>query len=167
MIFQLPAPGDPVDQGDIIDGCPLLSVAKFSTAEPTSLETKFSFCRVVVLTQTCDLVNAKVNRVVVAVVLDAQSLVDQKLLKAADIRGPIRAGRVYGWYFLPKSEDARLPESIVDFRQLHTVRLDLLVELCQQGHRLARIPPLYREHLAKHFADSYSRIGLPEALPTS
>lgn len=94
MIFQLPSPGDPVDQGDMLDECPVLSIAKFSVAEPTSLETKFSFCRVVVLTQTCDLINAKVNRAVVAVLLDAQSLVDQKLLKPADVRGPIRAGRV-------------------------------------------------------------------------
>jgi hypothetical protein len=28
------------------------------------------------------------------------------------------------------------------------------------------IQPLYREHLAKHFADTYSRIGLPEPYET-
>jgi len=32
--------------------------------------------------------------------------------------------------------------------------------------RRARVQPLYREHLAKHFADTYSRIGLPEPYPT-
>ncbi len=52
---------------------------------------------------------------------------------------------------------------IVDLRQLHTVRLDVLTALCLAGRRLARIEPLYREHLSKHFADSYSRIGLPES----
>jgi hypothetical protein len=51
---------------------------------------------------------------------------------------------------------------IVDLRQLHTVRLDLLAELC----RRARVQPLYRKHLAKHFADTYSRIGLPEPYDT-
>lgn len=37
---------------------------------------------------------------------------------------------------------------------------------CQRGLRRARIQPLYREHLAKHFADTYSRIGLPEPYST-
>jgi hypothetical protein len=51
---------------------------------------------------------------------------------------------------------------IVDLRQLHTVRYDLLTALCQRGRRRARLLSPYREHLAKHFADTFSRIGLPE-----
>ena len=81
-------------------------------------------------------------------------------------RGPIRAGRVFGWYFLPAIGGYRLPEMIVDLRQLHTVRLDILNELCRRGHRRARLLSPYREHLAKHFADTYSRIGLPEPYDT-
>jgi hypothetical protein len=50
---------------------------------------------------------------------------------------------------------------IVDLRQLHAVRLDLLTELSRRGNRRARLLPPYREHLAKHFTDTYSRIGLP------
>jgi hypothetical protein len=60
-----------------------------------------------------------------------------------------------------------MPESIVDLRQLHTVRLDLLVALCLRGQRRVRLQPLYREHLAKHFADTYSRIGLPDPYDTT
>lgn len=119
-----------------------------------------------VLTQTCDLANRKAATAVIAVVRDAQVLVEKQQLKAADIRGPIRAGRVFGWYFLPKSGEFGLPEMIVDLRQLHTVRLDLLTDLCRRGRRRARVQPLYREHLAKHFADTYSRIGLPEPYGT-
>jgi hypothetical protein len=55
---------------------------------------------------------------------------------------------------------------IVDLRRLHTIRLDLLRVLCQAGHRKARMQPLYREHLAKHFADTFSRIGLPRPYET-
>ena len=43
----------------------------------------------------------------------------------------------------------------------HTVRVDLLLTLCQRGQRRARLLSPYREHLAKHFADTFSRIGLP------
>jgi hypothetical protein len=122
--------------------------------------------RVFVLTQKCDLVNQKVAWVSVASVLDAQALVEEGLLKRDNVRGPIRAGRVFGWYFLPKSPSHGLPEMTVNLRQLHTVALDLLVELCLRGQRRARLLCPYREHLAKHFADTYSRIGLPEPYET-
>lgn len=87
-------------------------------------------------------------------------------VKASDVRGPIRAGRVFGWYFLPRCPECGLPECIVDSRQLHTVPRDVLESLCVEGGRLARIQPLYREHLVKHFADTFSRIGLPEPYDT-
>ena len=109
---------------------------------------------------------SKRTAITVAVVRDAQALVEQHVVKASDIKGPIRAGRVWGWYFLPKSIELGVAEMIVDLRQLHTVRLDLLTALCVRGQRRARLQPLYREHLAKHFADTYSRIGLPEPYPT-
>ena len=161
MIFRRPPPDAPVDQGDVIDGCPLVTVSDFDERALQTIHVDEAIERVVVLTQTCDLANQKVSQVVVAVVLDANEVVASGQLKGVEVRGPVRAGRVFGWYFLPRSQELGLGEMIVDFRQLHTVRLDLLRALCAAGHRPARIEPLYREHLSKHFADSYSRIGLP------
>jgi hypothetical protein len=121
---------DPIDQGDILEGCPISWIAGFDINHWESLETVSSPERIVVLTQTCDLANHKMTVVTAAVLRDAKSLVDQHIFKATDIKGPIRAGRVFGWYFLPKSLELGLPESIVDLHQLHTVRLDLLTALC-------------------------------------
>lgn len=165
-IYGSPAPESAVDQGDIVEGCPILLLTRFHADTLAPSEVDGPKARVLVLTQTCDLANEKATSTVCALVRDAQDLVGQGVLKAADIRGPIRAGRVFGWYFLPKSAELGLPEMIVDLRQLHTVRLDLLTELCRRGQRRARVQPLYREHLAKHFADTYSRIGLPEPYET-
>jgi hypothetical protein len=166
MIYRLPPPDDPLDQGDLIDACPILELTDYDLQERKPLATNYSLQRVLVLTQTCDFANAKTRLIVVAVVLNAQSLIDRQLLKAEEIRGHVRSGRVYGWYFLPKHIEFGLPEMIVDMRQLQSVRVDLLTDLCQRGQRRARIQPLYREHLAKHFADTYSRIGLPEPYET-
>jgi hypothetical protein len=166
MIYRLPAPEEPLDQGDIIQGCPLVIVESYDPAHPDRIPVTGSPTRIIVLTQACDLANQKARSVVVAAVLDAEGLVAQGLLKATDVKGPIRAGRVFGWYFLPKSAELGLPEMIVDLRQLHTVRTDLLLHLCQRGQRQARVQPLYREHLAKHMADTYSRIGLPQPYET-
>ncbi len=163
MIYRRPPPEDSLDQGDLIEGCPLVSISEWDIQAPDKSLVGRALERVVVLTQTCDLAQQKTTQVVVAMVHNAKTLVASGQLKAAEVRGPIRGARVFGWYFLPKSAELGLGEMIVDLRQLHTVRLDVLKALCLAGRRLARIEPLYREHLSKHFADSYSRIGLPES----
>jgi len=166
MIYELPPRDGRIDQGDIIADCPIHHIAGFDVriarGDVTSLDIDTNLCRVIVLTQTCDLANAKTTTALVARMHDAAQLVRQGLLQTADIRGPIRSGRVYGWYFLPANAARALPESLIDLHQLHTVRLDLLGALNLAGKRICRPTPPYREHLAQHFATTYSRIGLPE-----
>lgn len=167
MIFELPPLSSPVDQVDVIDSVPLLEIRDFHVDSPGSPDVACECCRVLVLTQTCDLMQQKANRVAVAVVLDADAVVQSGLVKAADVRGPMRAGRYWGLYFLPAAQELGLPEMIVDFRQIHSVPRDVLEAMCQAGYRRARLACPYREHLAKHFADSYSRIGLPMPYETA
>lgn len=144
-----------------------MSISAFEPGRLHSEKVTLDYHRVLVLTQTCDLANQKVEDAVVASEFDAQQLVDRAILKPADIRGPIRSNRVWGLYFLPANSEMGLGEMIVDLRRLHTVRLDLLRALCQAGKRSARVQTPYREHLAKHFADTFSRIGLPEPYETT
>ena len=117
------------------------------------------------LTQACDLANAKTTKVQVALMHDAQMLVDEGYLKSQTIRDQIRRHRVFGWYFLPA--DNGLRESIVDLRDIHTIPRDLLEERIRQDFRQATVISPYREHLAQHFAVTYSRIALPSSIPTS
>jgi hypothetical protein len=166
MIYNLPAPDAAIDQGDLIDGCPVARLRAFQSAQPHTANFELDLHRVIVLTQTCDLANDKAESAVLASVFEAQHLVDQGILKPADIRGPLRAGRIWGWYFLPADAALGLGEMIVDLRRLHTLPLAVLRELCMAGKRRARVQPLYREHLAKHFADTFSRIGLPRPYET-
>jgi hypothetical protein len=166
MIYDSPAPDAPLDQGDLIDACPILAVAHFDVNAPDAVQVKITNPRVVLVTQTCDLANDKVTIGTVATVFAAQELVDDGILKPADVKGPLRSGRIWGLYFLPADAARGLGEMIVDLRRLHTVRLDILRELCRAGKRRGRVQPLYREHLAKHFADTFSRIGLPRPYET-
>ncbi len=119
MIYSQPSELSPVDQGDIIDDCPVAIFEALPDPRSKTAEFTSQLRRVYVLTQACDLAQRKAASVVVAVVIDADQLVASGQLKAADVRGPIRAGRVHGWYFLPRSPALGLPESIVDFRTLH------------------------------------------------
>src|SRR5947209_6835746 len=101
MIYHSPTPDEAIDQGDLIDGCPVSLVTAFSTDQLDTAKVQLDLHRVMVLTQTCDLANKKVDSVNVASVFDAQQLVAGQILKAGDLKGPIRAGRVWGLYFLP------------------------------------------------------------------
>ena len=127
---------------------------------------KITYQRVLAVTQTCDLANDKTTVATVATVFDARRLVEDGTLKSADVKGPLRAGRIWGMYFLPADAALELGEMIIDLRRLHTVPLALLRELCRVGKRRARLQAPYREHLAKHFADTFSRIGLPRPYET-
>ena len=88
MIYRLPAPGERLDQGDVIQGCPLVIVEGYDPDQPEQLPVTGAPTRVIILTQACDLASQKAKSVVVAAVLDVQALVSQGLLKAADVKGP-------------------------------------------------------------------------------
>ena len=167
MIYRIPITDEPLDQGDLLDDCPVATITDHDWDRSEQAKVDIDFHRVIVLTQTCDFANAKVNLITVASVFAAQQMIEHGILKAADVKGPIRASRVWGLYFLPAFPDAGLGEMIVDLRRLHSVRLDVLGRLRLAGKRHAQLLTPYREHLAKHFADTYSRIGLPQPYETT
>jgi hypothetical protein len=159
MYYELPSTA-PLMQGEIIDDCPIL----FWQTRNAGWDATESTEQVLILTQACDLSSAKTTRVQVAIVHAAQRLVDLGLLKAQTVVQNVRRHQVFGWYFLPAGE--RLPESIVDLRDIHTVPVDLLLELARGGKRRCALATPFREHLAQHFSVTYSRIGLPEPYAT-
>src|SRR2546430_1258693 len=101
-MFARLAASDPLTQGDLIVDCPLvgLNLASF----PLDLNdppTKWWPARVIVLTQACDLTQAKAGSVLVAPAHDAQKLVEAGVLKGTVVRDQVRRHLVFGWYFLP------------------------------------------------------------------
>ena len=161
MIYEQPSAENPLSQGDILLQCPLVY---WEMVDNSNYESVTSTETVVVLTQACDLANTKTSKVQVAVMHEIQMLVDEKILKPQTVRDQIRRHRVFGWYFLPAGND--VPESIVDLRDIHTVPRQLLEQQIASGHRVATLKTPYREHLAQHFAVTYSRIALPEPYAT-
>ncbi|HJT33540.1 MAG TPA: hypothetical protein VJ783_15960 [Pirellulales bacterium] len=119
------------------------------------------------MTQACDLAQAKADTVLVAVVHDAQKLVEAGVLKRPLVRDQVRRHLVFGWYFIPASAPAlAVAESLIDLRDVHSVPRVVLEQLIADGKRTASLMPPYREHLAQHFAVTYMRVALPEPYPT-
>lgn len=166
MIYDAVSTASPLTQGDIISGCPLLYWDMSTDPTGSSLPVQVTSTeRVIVLTQSCDLVNARTTRVQVALIQGTQRLVERGILKSQTIRDQVRRHQVFGWYFLPAGNAAE--ESIFDFRDLHPVPRELLEQLVQQGQRRLTLKTPFREHLAQHFGITYSRIALPEPYPTT
>jgi hypothetical protein len=167
MMVYLPPDAGPFAQGDVIDGCPVPLLPESAEDVLAGVGVKLAPARVVVLTQTCDLVQFKAARVVVGIVYPAPDVVQCGGLKATAIRDQVRLGKMYGWYFLPAaSEPLSFPESLVDLRDLHTFPVAVLHYLVATGKRVCRLAVPSREHLAQHFAVTYMRIALPEPYPT-
>ncbi len=166
MYLNVPAT-EPLAQGDIIDDCPLFRMPVPADGVDLNAEPLRWNTRVVVLTQACDLAQAKSTKILVAMLQPAQRLVDQGVLKPTTIRDQVRRGLVYGWYFLPTAASPlELPESIIDLREVHTIHRAILDRLVTSGKRVCRLMPPFREHLAQHFAVTYMRIGLPAPFDT-
>ena len=158
----------PLSQGDILDACPLVFWADQVRRIDESEKPETVLSRVIILTQARDLASEKTARAIVAVVHQAQYLVDTGRVKEKFIRDNVRKGQVYGWYFLPAHASCpEFPESLVDLRDLHTIPRSLLEGLRDQGKHVCRLITPYREHLAQHFSVTYSRIGLPEPYGTA
>jgi hypothetical protein len=167
MMYMAPPVEEPLAQGDILDSCPIFGLEVPATGVDLDAAPARWRERAIVLTQACDLAQAKSTKVLVALLHPAQLLVERGALKAPTIRDQVRRGLVYGWYFLPAANaPLTLPESIVDLRDLHTVPRAVLERLIADGKRLCRLLPPYREHLAQHFAVTYMRIGLPAPYET-
>lgn len=164
-MYLQPGVDEPLSHGDIIDECPVFSLeAKGSPIDLDAAPASWRF-RAVVLTQTCDLANAKTSKILVALMYPAELLVNRGILKPQAIRDQVRRGLVYGWYFLPTAPaPIALTESIIDLHDLHTLSRPVLQQLIAEGKRVCRLASPYREHLAQHFAVTYMRIGLPEPI---
>ena len=157
-MFEVPAKEDGLTQGDIFSECPIID---WERSESGSWVPSVFSHRVIVLTQACDLANQKTTRIQVAVVHDVRTLVASGFVKPSTVRDQIRTHRVYGLYFLPEYANL-IEESIVDLRDIHVLPRELLDRSAQDGKKIARLTTPYREHLAQHFATTYSRIALPQ-----
>jgi hypothetical protein len=167
-MFIVPASESPMTQGDILTECPLVGLdATEPPGDPRNIPVQRWWARVIVLTQACDLAQAKSGRVLVAQVHDAQKLVEAGVLRGPIVRDQMRRHMVFGWYFLPAATaPVPLSESLIDLRDVHPVPRVVLKQLIKGGKRVASLVSPYREHLAQHFAVTYMRVALPEPYAT-
>jgi hypothetical protein len=159
--------GEELEQGDILRSCPVI----LPIANPTPLvagsiiAADVSTFDVVVMTQSCDLTNDKVQDIILCPHwgLRQASQMDASLANKGTQKAILK-GHHYRYAMLAASGDPEVPMDIrlVDFGRIFSLPKTFVREFAaQQGKRL-RLSPPYREHLSQSSARFFMRVGLPQ-----
>lgn len=162
--YEVVGPEDGLQQGDILERLVVL------TPEPTTdnpgavVEVESNL---IIMTQSCDLENAKLTHLVMCPVWLPSELgeSDPRFLKG-DFQDLLVKGRVEGFHPINKSDVDGLQRGwrVVQFQRVIEMRVDKVREqLPDLGKRLRLASP-YKEHLSQGFARFFMRVGLPVAI---
>jgi hypothetical protein len=165
--------GPALQQGDLLRHClePVLPrvvvepIPDPAAAPPAEPENVARFDRVVILSQSCDLANGDIERVMVCPVYPLADFLTQvggNREKQKSTKDGLKKGRHVAYQLLnPCNLDRHeAPHLVADFGAAFSVPVTYAVELAGAGERVRLLPP-YREHLAQMFARFYMRVGLP------
>ncbi len=157
-----------IEQGDLIPDCPIvIPPAKIQEGDEPEIEVKLIDS--IILSQSCDLVNSKIQIVLVCPYFGLRTYLDN--LSTPPVRRKainkeiekLQKGHMPGYHLLNKSEENSLNDYIVvDFRNVYGIQIDNLKSIAESlGTRVRLLPP-YREHLSQAFARYFMRVGLPQ-----
>lgn len=161
--------GDVLEQGDILTGLPIYTVEYDLGGDEASAEVRVDVLDVVVLTQSCDLENNKVDTLLLADVVGYEAQLKNEpsgsFLRSSNFKKAAVAGNLPAQSLLPPHEGTpSFPWSLVDFHHLRTSSFELAKRhAISSGDRLRLAHP-YKEHLAQAFARYMMRVGLPTGL---
>jgi len=121
----------------------------------------------IVVTQSCDLENNKVQLVALCPISTVAQLkmIDEKYGKA-DRLEEIRKGK---WESLHMLSSTDKPENnwdvrIVDFREIHSLPVQFLSSHASKHGKRQRLKSPYLEHFSQAFARFFMRVGLPSSI---
>lgn len=158
------------EQGDLLRHFPVVHVDDLDLSGEPIVRTRIQIADTIIVTQTCDLENAKVRNILLARVLSweafatAQFAAGNTGVKSSAFRRNLIRGDIPPLTLLhERAPQPSLAWSIVDFRELYVVdRARIDVFIAQPGHRRRlRLTSPYKEHFAQSFARFHMRVGLP------
>ncbi len=165
------AEGELLYQGDILMNCPVFSVLgqlHWPVSPDVPVEVEAKLFDLVVMTQSCDLENEKVEDVLLAQLVAWNEVVQAEVargnegIRSRRFRKLLVEGNVPGLSLLHQRETHPvLPWSVVDFHRLFTLPKMFVAQFAANSEVRLRIRPPYREHLAQAFARYFMRVGLP------
>jgi hypothetical protein len=147
--YATAASGEPLEQGDLIEGIELLRLVNAETNE-----IGYEEFDLIVMTQSCDLRKEDVEHVALCPVWPLEEISNQHL-RTPKGKNDLRRGIVVGYHLLNMSTLSGFKRDfrVVEFRRVIEETKQRLRDHVAKGPRLRLLPP-YREHLAQAFARS-------------
>lgn len=161
--------GDDVQQGDILENCPVFILPSELSLGPSGTRTEpqdipFECRDVIVMSQSCDMVKGqeKIPEVLLCAVWK-KSDIKEGLMSSNDDWNKARKGAMPGFHVLKSCdlEGFKRDFMVVDFRRVHSLPLDFVRKIAVELGDRIRLQPPYREHLSQAFARFFMRVGLP------
>jgi len=162
--YEVVGSTEPIHQGDFFCSCPVLVPLSDLDVGVVSAEV-FQY-DIVVMSQSCDLVNGKVDLVLVCPVWTLSEMEKEaSFLESKGAKEKLRQGHVVAYHLLNRCgiEGHERDFQVVGFRNVYGVPFDTLDRM--KGERLRLLPP-YKEHLSQAFARFFMRVGLPVDVPS-
>jgi hypothetical protein len=157
---------EPLLQGDFINSCPIIIPP--ADIKPPSVPAEVIFYDVIVMTQSCDLEQRKIDLVIVCPIWPLNEYEEKSVFfKSKKGKETLRQGNLPGYHLLNKCNinGFSIDYQVVDFRSIYSVGFHLLQELAKKNNNRLRLLPPYREHLSQAFARFFMRVGLPVDIP--
>ncbi len=176
--------GKELGQGDILPSCPVPvlpanyppDAGSISTETPLIFNAELETRDVVVLSQSCDLINRKLSSVIVGPLWPLEKLSeltnDDKLKtepnRMKSLCDFIRDGYSPRFHLLDRCEIESYAHNylVVDFWATFTVPFGFLETFADYSGARLRLQSPYTEHLSQAFARFVMRVGLPSPIPS-
>jgi hypothetical protein len=161
-----------IEQGDIIEECPIpiLGSSVFDavlvdeTITDVSDPISVKKADVIILSQSCDITNDKIDSLIVCPIWPLLKLVEASTYyKSKEARESLRQGKEPAYHLINKFErrEQPLPYSVVEFHRIYSLPKEYLKSVLRIKGSYLRLLPPYREHLSQAFARYFMRVGLP------
>lgn len=154
-------------QGDYLANCPV-PVFQQQPDNTGSQSFPVEGYDLIVLTQSCDLENAKVELVATCpIFLLATFEETNPEMKRKGRWEEVRKGRVEGLHLLcsPTNPSDSREALVADFRKIHSLPFEMLSQHALEIGVRWRLKPPYLEHFSQAFARFFMRVGLPSSIP--
>jgi hypothetical protein len=156
---------DNILQGDLIVNCPIIIPP--NSFEQQELQAKEA--NVIVMSQSCDIVNNKVEIILVCPYVTLEDFLSRHPMSQdgnkkgrEKVLENLKQGHFNQYHILQKEKKYSLNDNIiVDFRNVYGVHFEFLKNHASKIESRIRLLPPYREHLSQAFARYFMRVGLP------
>jgi len=156
-------------QGDLLLSCPVFVPAPGAILkEDETLPFEIVEYDVIVMSQSCDLIQKKIDLVLVCPIWPLSEMEKQKdFFKKPEGKETLRHGNMPGYHLLNKCEieGANRDYMVVDFRHSYSLPFMFINGISRKQDKRLRLLPPYREHLSQAYARFFMRVGLPIDIP--